>query len=539
MRKSSKKYLRKSLSRFVRRFVWFYSNAYSSLLLRQLYLKGVEKKRFYLNFSKTFNFFYSKLRNIKSICKRKYIVRASSIDKRNIFIRAAKFKKIARKPLLVCIGNKYFVLSDKNHYDFPVSVVYSKTIKWSSLYKRFFLRKNAILKKKQLNLFKNFGKKKKFFKSNWKNKNRGRNYIKSRNKKTFKLNVNNTKSFYLSSNYYYYLLFYYNSVYLNSIIKRITKETDLKVNWNINVTDSTNLTSSDIGTYIKKSLTKRRFQRRLFNPLRLVKNKLGDELVFFRKIHKFKQMLTYSSIYNTYYLSLLKNKQSLVKSSLDKSFFSMVQSINTINWSSNFNLLNKKYYLEDYNTAIKSSFNRTPSFYFSKYKLLKKKKFFSLLDSSIDSTKTIEFIYKKNYTKELLKLKKTKRSLLSNFNVYIESFIRKTNENSGFLLNKNQIKLFETNKNLTQIYNKQYWNIVMGYQINGYGRLGTSSKSTRSNLTTYKIGKVVKNTLDYRIDYNHSTQITKNGIYGLKIFKLYKTFNVKEYINKLFLNYLN
>ena len=93
--------------------------------------------------------------------------------------------------------------------------------------------------------------------------------------------------------------------------------------------------------------------------------------------------------------------------------------------------------------------------------------------------------------------------------------------------------------NLDKLLKIKYIGLTKGFKINGIGRLNSFSRSPRTRKTIFKIGATKTSSINTLIDYNFDTQITRNGIYSLKVLKFYTIFNIKKYLLNKTIKYLN
>ena len=239
---------------------------------------------------------------------------------------------------------------------------------------------------------------------------------------------------------------------------------------------------------MKKKLTKLKNQRKLYNPLKLVINQINFNyklnIIFF----KLNNISSYLDLYNLKY-KLYKHKiynyslETLLYFILNKPLISLKHNITNY---TNFNFRNTNKKL---NNSIKLYQNNN----------------------------YLNYFYNKiNFKNELIKYKNTLYTYINNL-----YYLNNTFSNKLFLI-PNKIN----NLNYT----------ILGYKIQGSGRLGFSSKSTRKSKTIYLRGKTTLSNLDTFIDYSQDISIIRNGVYGIKIFKFYKTYQ-KNIPSKLKLYY--
>ena len=563
----------------------------------KLFSINLKKSKNILEFYKNFiNLYLNYKLNVKQNLLLKYFSFTKQDQKFTVKRRKSVFvktkKKFQKKRIFVTLPSKVFLskniikfnlFNKNNSLLHRLNVLLLKKNKLLPL----LLKKNTKLVKKNIKIKSRFilkyfnpSKKKKYI-----NKFKSKNFSKtshslsrlSSSKKTFKLRFANVisskrkmvpqketsyskktkltlqipfirkkkKSFYLNKNYYFFLLIRYNVAYLNKIIHNIVQDTNIKINWNILVNQKNSINAQNLSSYLKKSLSKYKHQKKLFNPIKLIKNKLGiDEFFYLRNIRIFKSTLLFYNMYDLNYKYLSNNNfinKNIKVFNLSKLY---TKYYNTIFWNKKFNLLNKKYFIENFITYNINS-KKKSKYYYYKLNVSKKKKQYFLKKNSISSN-NVSYIEKKNYQHKKMLLMQQKLALLNNSRHILNNIVINDNKynvlnkyNMGVLNKKNQLQNNESFLLFKQLFNKQYYNLVKGFQVNGFGRLGSSAKSTRSNITTYKIGTTLKNSLNLNIDYYSDFAITRNGSYGLKVLKFYKVFNLKKYLNNLYLNYYN
>ena len=397
---------------------------------------------------------------------------------------------------------------------------------------KYLLLKNIFLKKKRFIIKKKkFKKKKNIIDLNTKKKYFFNNFLIlfSNNikniffpqKKIFNFtynfkNIQNNYNLFLNQKYYYFLIIRYNLYYLNKTINKISNIEISNIKWEIIIGNKFNLNSTNINNYLKKSLKKKKNQNKLFNPLTLIKNQLGDDLIFINKIENLKKEILTNNLINI--SNLITNK---------------IKYLNQFIWK-----LKNNYILINYNKYFLTFINNNINYLkIAKINLTFSRKNLFLLQNTNNFFDNINYIYKKNY------LDFNKSNILKNKSILKNNFKKIYYNLINFLKIKNNLKYnYNTNfnnSNQLKFYNKQFIYLIQGFFIKGLGRLGKSSKSTRSKNTIYKIGKTKKNSFNTLIDYNFTTQITRNGLYGLKTFRFYKIFNIKQFIINNYKNYLN
>jgi len=375
----------------------------------------------------------------------------------------------------------------------------------------------------------NFKSKKHFLVDLIKKNNRNINYYKfNNNKQNFNL--------FLNERYYYFLLIRYNLPYLNKIVSSITKNNAIK--WEFFINKRKNMNAQDIGNFLKKSLNKRRHQRQLLNPVDLIKNQLGDNLVYINKIKSIKDSLLTKNLFQLYYKNTKLFKQNYTSFKLSTLMF---KKLNQVIWFNQYKQLDQKLSAFDLITEqIKSDvLLKTDKFFLSKLNLVKKRKNYLLSRNPIFFDNISYFYKQDSLTENKSNLIRNNNLLSNNLKNSFINLLKEFNDNKKILLNElNYNQLNKIDSTLNKLINKQFIHIIRGFQVMGFGRLGSSSKSTRSNVTTYKIGKTMKNSFNLHIDYDFKTQITRNGIYGLKVAKFYQTFDIKNFVQKNCANYL-
>jgi len=305
---------------------------------------------------------------------------------------------------------------------------------------------------------------------------------------------------FLNDKYYYYLFLKYNLPYLKKVISKIVKESKCFFNIIINTENSIN--SDNLVFYLKKKLQKRNSQTKLVNPLKLIKSQLEvsqinynitndlsshNNLMFFYKTLK-------KNIHSIFDFKYIYQKKYILLNELKNSFWNLNQSLFLS--KNNNNILNEL----NNETIIINRFS---------FDLSKKLSFLKL---NKNNTSITYFNLNKNNTNYFFN---NKINLLfgnySKFNnlIYYNSINKPTDFNS-------QITEIEPLNDTISI--------LKGVKIAGFGRLGSSSKSTRSSITLYRTGKTNLNSLNHFIDYNSDYQITRNGSYGLKVWKFYKNY---------------
>ena len=535
-RLKTKKKLIRNLNNF--KFLTITNVLNSKLFLKK---KLSRKRRKAYSFLRLFtiNFFVSKRKYTRFLNNRFNFIKLNSKIS-YLFPKKAILKKIKkRKPDSLKIG----VITTKSFVDKPLlkekkivnSLMASSKLRktTSFIYLNNKVTFNTIL---STNL-KNHGIKKNFLTIPVTKKTSFIKLVKKRFSKIVNFKYNNPKNIFnlfLNERYYYFLIIRYNLPYLNKIISKITSNSNIK--WEIFITKRKNINAQDIGTFLKKSLKKRRHQRQLLNPVDLIKNQLGDNLVYLNKIKRIKQNIIQSNL-----MSLYKDKKIFFK---DINSFSLIDNffmkLNQIIWNFQFKFLDLKLTSNNLlNSHVKDSIiNDSNKFFISKLNTVKKKKNYLLTKNPIFFD-NISYFYKNNLEStcksSLIRQKNLLNNNLQNSFIDLLGYLKKSNK---FFCKKDSFTS-KINSIDANTINKQFIHIVKGFEIVGFGRLGSSSKSTRSNVTTYKIGKTMKNSFDLNIDYDFKTQITRNGIYGLKVSKFYETFDIKKFISTYFNSYLS
>lgn len=271
--------------------------------------------------------------------------------------------------------------------------------------------------------------------------------------------VNHNKKFYS------FYIMKYNLPYLSTALKKLLKSSS--ISWNVLINDRNSLGSQDVSNIINRKLRKLRNQRKLFNPLKMVVSQINFNYV----LEQFKFNASPASERILYYSFLLRNLSFDAKKF--KSYL-LLKSVFNFNNNSSINLIGNN---------------------FDKLKSTNKKniKIFNLLNCSSFTT-----------------------SLRTNLN-----WVNGLSSYKNFLFNGLSAKPGAKKLYYPSLPEKPIYN-VLGYKIDGFGRLGFSSKSSRKSKTTYLRGKTTSSSLDTLIDFHQSFSMIRNGVYGLKISKYYK-----------------
>lgn len=509
--KKNKKF---ALKNKINTFFKFYVHNFNSRKINAMYFKkkvGLSRRRGRINF------FFPIKYSLQEIIKRKKIV---FIQKQRIFkVKKPFIKKPFKKTIKI-------LLSSKNQTN-SKQLLYNNNVILDTLFENY--------------LYTDFNKNKDSFLIMFNNKNMLLESIRTNlkiRKKIFSFNnIKDNLNLLLNERYYYFLLIRYNLPYLNKIISKISLNNDIK--WEFFITRKRNMNAQDIGNFLKKSLKKRRYQRRLLNPIDLIKNQLGDNLIYLNKINIIKKNILNKNLFSLFHL----NNNYLFKNSFNSFDLTTLyyKKLNQFIWKLQYKKLNSK--LNSTSIVLEQLKNNllidTNKFFFSKINLVDKRRTYLLKKNPIFFD-NISFIYKQNI------FSLNKNNLIRKKNLFVNnlenSFLNILN---NFTLNKKILfntKIFtpmiEVDENINKLINKQFIQLVRGFQITGLGRLGSSSKSTRSNITIYKTGKTMKNSYNLSVDFDFKTQITRNGIYSLKVAKFYQTFNIKKFIQQNCANYL-
>lgn len=479
-----------------------------------------------MHFSEKKNGFFLSKRNI-NINKTSLSGKISNKEKNRVILKVQglfeKYFSILKREFSLSLTNNSFSSFLKSNLDLPK--ISFKSFKKGRL--RSFLVKEKVISsnKKQLNTFNNLVVNKSIFESI------DKSFFYRYNLFSLQTSSSNTQDDFLSKKYLSYLFLKKNLVYINKIIKSITAVK--QINWTFYISYQKQLMSTEnIGSLVRYNLSIN--YQKFRNRYSFLWNNIEDSV---------KNIELYKLTLNTISQLSLQNSVS-IKSYLSSTFFFSKHTDNFFDLESSFRF----YKIKKYHSFYSNTFSRARVSYFKKYLSISNTFFFnsnkisSLVVKNLNINKMIYFFNNKNkqfifmnkqkdwHIKRFLTSTKYFNNIINNFSKY-SVFLHNIAFNAKFSSNINTY--LDKNYNNDLIYKsfKESIRIILGYKILGSGRLGRVAKSGRADSTVFKKGRTPLNTLNINVDFSMVNQITRNGVYGVKIFKFYKNISSDNYFS--------